>query len=292
MLTDKSEWKGVSITSVSQFARSGVDLVMRKAETMREAKIREDLKGKVLGLLFYEPSTRTRCSFEAAMQRLGGTTVLVTQDSSIKKGESLEDTIKMLMCYCDGVVLRHPEPGASQRASQLGPIINAGDGIGEHPTQALLDVYTLSREMALEGKTIALIGDLKHGRTTHSLAKLLALYDVKLLYVAPDKLKMPDLGVAHEECSLEEAVEVADALYVTRIQKERFASVEEYDALKGSYKINPDLMTKAKSTCVVLHPLPRNDEIDPAFDSDPRAAYFRQAQNGMYVRMALLSLFF
>ncbi|KAJ8605864.1 hypothetical protein CTAYLR_000557 [Chrysophaeum taylorii] len=286
---DREAWRGASLLSISQLDREGVELVMRVADNARtESSL---LGGKVLCSLFYEPSTRTACSFLAAMLRLGGGTMSLHEStSSAVKGESFEDTIRTVSCYSDVVVLRHPTPGAPRRASEITktPIINAGDGTGEHPTQALLDVYTLIREIGgIDGKTIALVGDLKHGRTAHSLAKILRLYDVALLFVSPPGLEMPG---TQEVVSLEEAVRVADAIYVTRIQRERFEDPGQYDSLKGSYKVDAALMATAKPKCAVLHPLPRVDEISTDFDDDPRAAYFRQMENGMYVRMALLTL--
>ncbi|XP_069114104.1 multifunctional protein CAD-like isoform X2 [Argopecten irradians] len=261
------------------------------------------LKGKVMALMFYEASTRTSCSFSVAMQRLGGTVVQLDQgSSSSKKGETLEDTVMMMAGYTDVLVIRHPQPGAVALAAQKArkPVINAGDGVGEHPTQALLDVFTIREEIGtVNGLVITMVGDLKNGRTVHSLAKLLTLYRVTLRYVSPDCLKMPDnikeivasKGIAQSEfTSLEDALPDTDVLYVTRIQKERFESEEEYLKVADKIVVSPKLMTKAKKKMVVMHPLPRVTEIDPLFDTDPRAAYFRQAENGMYIRMALLAL--
>jgi len=280
------------------------------------------LKNQVIACLFYEPSTRTSCSFQAAILKLSGSVITSNENvSSAMKGESLEDTIRCLACYCNAIILRHPTPGASLKAAAVAPsdisIINAGDGIGEHPTQALLDFYTILREIQeqrrldnnflntnhntiLSGKSILFLGDLKHSRTVHSLAKLLGLFNVRLIYVSAASLRMPDeiirfvqnIGKAHQ-CGFSNILDVidqADALYVTRVQKERFSDPQEYEHHKGSYVITPELMAKAKSTCTVLHPLPRVDEIDTRFDDDPRAAYFRQMKNGMFVRMALLRL--
>ncbi|KAI5721518.1 hypothetical protein M8J77_021715 [Diaphorina citri] len=212
------------------------------------------------------------------------------------------DTVAVLSGYADVIVLRHPEPGAVKLAANYSkkPIINAGDGIGEHPTQALLDVFTIQEEMGrVNGLTITMVGDLKNGRTVHSLARLLTLYDVKLNYVSPPNLGMPESiqefvaskGKQQEVYeSLEQVLPVTDVLYMTRIQKERFPSPEEYEKSCGLYIVTPKIMTKAKSKMAVMHPLPRVFEIAPEFDSDPRAAYFRQAEYGMYVRMALLTM--
>lgn len=261
------------------------------------------LKGKVMASVFYEVSTRTSCSFTAAMQRLGGSVIHMDQaTSSTQKGETLEDSITVMSNYSDVVVLRHPEPGAVLRASKhcRKPVINAGDGIGEHPTQALLDIYTIREEIGtVNNLTVTLVGDLKHGRTVHSLARLLTHYDVHLRYVAPANLGMPDSvreyvasqGLTQEDMeSLEAALPETDVLYMTRIQKERFSSAEEYERACGLFVVTPQLMTKAKKRMIVMHPLPRVFEISPEFDTDPRAAYFRQAEAGMYVRMALLAM--
>ena len=259
------------------------------------------LRGRVVAQMFFEPSTRTQCSFSAAVQRLGGTIIFMDQQhSSIKKGETLEDSVRMMSAYSDLIVMRHPEPGAAEKAARVTnvPLINAGDGTGEHPTQALLDIFTIREEIGtVNGITVTMVGDLKHGRTVHSLAKLLKLYRVTIRYVSPKFLKMPrdiveslsKAGVVQEEFeSLEEALPDTDVLYMTRVQKERFESVEEYEKAAGMYVVTPHLMINAKKKMIVMHPLPRIDEISTAFDSDPRAAYFRQAEYGMYVRMALL----
>lgn len=259
------------------------------------------LKGKVIAEMFFEPSTRTQCSFTAAVQRLGGSVVYMDQQhSSIKKGETLEDSVRMMSAYSDLIVIRHPEPGAAELASKVAsvPLVNAGDGTGEHPTQALLDIFTIREEIGtVNGITITMVGDLKHGRTVHSLAKLLKLYRVTIRYVSPSYLKMPaDIveslnksNISQEEfSSLEDALPDTDVLYMTRIQKERFESVEQYEKAAGMYVLTPQLMRKAKKKMIVMHPLPRVDEISTTLDSDPRAAYFRQAEYGMYVRMALL----
>ncbi|XP_050730695.1 CAD protein-like isoform X5 [Eriocheir sinensis] len=261
------------------------------------------LEGKLMALMFYEVSTRTNCSFQAAVQRLGGRTVtLDSNTSSVKKGESLEDSVMMMSGYADVVVLRHPEPGAVARAAAVSrrPVINAGDGVGEHPTQALLDVFAIREEIGtVNGMVITMVGDLKHGRTVHSLARLLTLYNVQLRYVSPPGLGMPDYiiqyatsqGIHQEEfSSLEAALPDTDVLYMTRIQKERFGTLEDYERACGHFIVTPHLMTRAKRRMIVLHPLPRNQEISPEFDTDPRAAYFRQAEGGMYVRMALLAM--
>ncbi|CAB1340227.1 unnamed protein product [Coregonus sp. 'balchen'] len=260
------------------------------------------LKGKVMASMFYEVSTRTSSSFAAAMQRLGGSVVHFCEaTSSSQKGESLADSVQTMSCYADVLVLRHPMPGAVESAARhcRKPVINAGDGVGEHPTQALLDVFTIREELGtVNGMTITMVGDLKHGRTVHSLARLLTQYRITLRYVAPKNLHMPSeiidfvasKGIKQEEFeSIEEALPDTDVLYMTRIQKERFASEEEYKACFGQFILTPHIMTGAKRKMVVMHPLPRVNEISAEVDTDPRAAYFRQAENGMYIRMALLA---
>lgn len=296
------------ILSVKQFNHSDLDAIFAVADEMRMMVERvgsfDLLKGKVLAVLFYEPSTRTSSSFIAAIQRLGGSIIPINEVkySSVAKGESLPDTIRTLEAYADVIVLRHPETGAAALAAKYArkPIINAGDGIGEHPTQALLDLFTILEERKqIDGLTITMLGDLKYGRTVHSLARLLSLYNVKLNYVAPDSLRMPVELVAeldargvqqHQTTSLDEVLRETDVLYVTRVQKERFPNLDEYEAVKGSYVITRETMTRAKPDMILMHPLPRVGEISEDVDADPRAAYFRQVEYGMYVRMALLAM--
>jgi aspartate carbamoyltransferase catalytic subunit len=303
-----SGFYGQDIISVSQFTRESLDYIFSVAEEMRAIVRRvgstDLLKGTVLACLFYEPSTRTSSSFIAAMSRLGGTVIPITQGvqfSSVSKGESLPDTIRTLEQYADVIVLRHPEVGASGVAAKYArkPIINAGDGIGEHPTQALLDLFTIKEELGhIDGLSVAMVGDLKYGRTVHSLTRLLCLYDVELSFVSPEILRLP-LDImnqvrAHnlpvrETYDVAEVIETVDVLYVTRVQKERFADLSEYEEVRRCYEITPELMEQAKQKMIVMHPLPRVGEIHYAVDDDPRAAYFRQMENGMYIRMALLS---
>ncbi len=296
------------ILSVKQFDQSDLDQIFTVADEMRMMVERvgsfDLLKGKVLAVLFYEPSTRTSSSFIAAIQRLGGSIIPINEVkySSVAKGESLPDTIRTLEAYADVIVLRHPETGAAALAAKYArkPIINAGDGVGEHPTQALLDLFTILEERGkIADSTVTMLGDLKYGRTVHSLARLLSRYDVKLNYVSPELLRMPaelvdeltEHGVKqHQAESLDEVLGDTDVLYVTRVQKERFANLDEYEAVKGSYVITPETMARAKSDMILMHPLPRVGEISEAVDTDPRAAYFRQVEYGMYVRMALLAM--
>lgn len=296
------------ILSVSQFNRDSLAYIFDVAEEMREMTRRvggmDLLKGYVLTCLFYEPSTRTSSSFIAAMERLGGSVIPITQGvqfSSVSKGESLPDTVRTLEQYSDVIVLRHPEEGSAKVAADYAsvPVINAGDGTGEHPTQALLDLFTIQDELGrIDGLHVAMVGDLRFGRTVHSLTRLLTQYDVRLSFVSPEILRLPlvlmnevrDAGLAVREThSVADVIENADVLYVTRVQKERFSDLSQYDAVKDYYTITPELMQRARKDVIVMHPLPRVSEIAYTVDNDPRAAYFRQVRNGMYIRMALLA---
>ncbi|CAD6926772.1 unnamed protein product [Tilletia controversa] len=295
------------ILSVQQFDREDLHSLFTVAQEMRLLVERQGvldiLRGKVLCTLFYEESTRTSSSFEAAMVRCGGQVVTInTSRSSVNKGETLQDTIRTLGCYADAIVLRHPSVGSSQLAAKFSPVpvLNGGDGTGEHPTQALLDIFTIREELGtVSGLSVTILGDLKNGRTAHSLVKLLCLYGVTLNYVSPSSLAMPSdikqhaarRGITQYETSdLDAVIGHTDVLYVTRIQKERFESQEAYDAVKNSYVVNSDVLARAKKEMVVLHPLPRVSEIDPEVDYDSRAAYFRQMRYGLFVRMALLTM--
>src|SRR5512145_3337929 len=303
-------WFGKDILSVKQFSRADLEYVFGVAHEMRGMVERvgtfDLLKGKILANLFYEPSTRTSSSFTAAMERLGGSVIPINEVkySSVTKGESLSDTVRTLECYADVIVLRHPETGSAAIAAKAArkPVINAGDGVGEHPTQALLDTFTIFEELGagqIDGMTVTMLGDLKYGRTVHSLARLLSMYDVKLNYVSPDILRMPPevmdevaaQGIQQAEFdSLEQVLPETDVLYVTRVQKERFSDEAVYESVKGAYVIDSQVMKAAKKRAIVMHPLPRVGEISPDFDDDPRAAYFRQMEYGLYVRMALLAM--
>lgn len=299
---------GQDILSVKQFSRQDLAYIFEVAHEMREMVARvgafDLLRGKILANLFYEPSTRTSSSFTAAMERLGGSVIPINEVrySSVSKGESLPDTIRTLECYADVIVLRHPELGAAAQAAEAArkPIINAGDGVGEHPTQALLDLFTIHEELGnTEGLTVTMLGDLKYGRTVHSLSRLLSLYNAKLNYVSPEILRMPAEIVAEvkangiiqrELAGLEDVIAQTDVLYVTRVQKERFEDLDQYEKVKGLYVITPETLKEAKEKMIVMHPLPRVGEISTDLDSDPRAAYFRQMEYGLYIRMALLAM--
>ncbi|RDB22075.1 Protein pyrABCN [Hypsizygus marmoreus] len=295
------------ILSVKQFTQRDMYDLFSLADEMRLQVERSGtldiLKAKVLCTLFYEPSTRTSSSFNAAMKRCGGQVVQVTADSSsVLKGETLPDTIRTLACYGDAIVIRHPDVGSAQLAAKYSPvpIINAGDGIGEHPTQALLDIYTIRSELGtVNGRTITLLGDLKNGRTVHSLVTLLCLYSVRLNFVSPASLAMPSsvvtaarkAGIPVTICeSLDEVLAETDVLYVTRVQKERFTNETEWQQVKDAYRVDHAVLSRAKEDMIVMHPLPRVNEIDPEVDFDlRRAVYFRQMRYGLFIRMALLT---
>jgi len=309
---DPVSWNGQSLVTVTQITPKGFNLVVKVAQQMRDIVRTEGgddrLKHKLLATVFYEASTRTSCSFQAAMMRLGGTFLHVDgqgNSSAAQKKETLSDTIRCLECYVDAIVLRHPETGSVPQIVQstTKPVLNAGDGIGEHPTQALLDSFTIWDELKDDPKIVVFLGDLKHGRTVHSLAKLLSQLrpqsKLVLRFCSPLSLSIPESvleycknnGVNYE--TFEDVIEAcrdAQVLYVTRIQKERFETDEAYKTVKGSYVVDNALMDKVPKNMIVLHPLPRVDEIATEVDGDPRAAYFRQMENGMYVRMALLAL--
>ena len=303
-----TNFKGKDIISIKDFTKNEINNILSYAKNMliyaKGDKTTEILKGKVLSSLFFEPSTRTRLSFETSMSRLGGRVIGFADPSatSQKKGESLADTIRMADAYSDIIVIRHPQEGAARLAAEFSnsPVINAGDGAGRHPTQCLLDLFTILLEKKkIENQKIVLLGDLKYGRTVHSLAYALALYGVDLTFVSPDSLKMPkevveeckELGSdPHSTSNLEKAIKNADVLYATRIQKERFPDPEEYNRVVGTYKIDNNLIKNANEDIIIMHPLPRVTEIDPEVDKTKHALYFKQAFNGVPIRMALLSL--
>ncbi len=293
------------LMSPLDFSTEELDLLFRLAEDIRKnpAKYAHACHGKILATCFYEPSTRTRLSFESAMIRLGGQIIGFADaaSSSASKGESVSDTIRIISCYADICAMRHPKEGAPMVAAEksLIPVINAGDGGHQHPTQTLTDLLTIhSLKGRLGGFTIGLCGDLKFGRTVHSLIKALVRYhDIKFVFISPEELRVPDYitdllksrNIPYEEViRLERVMPQLDLLYMTRVQKERFFNEEDYVRLKDFYILNADKMALAKKDMLVLHPLPRVNEISVEVDEDPRAAYFRQAQYGVYVRMALI----
>ncbi len=299
------DFQGRDIISIEDFTQKEVNYILDVSKTMESTakKTSDQLKGKILATLFFEPSTRTRLSFEAAMQKLGGTTISIAEpeSASIKKGENLADTVRTVENYADVIALRHPLDGAAKLAAEYSkvPVINAGSGSEEHPTQALLDLYTIKKEKgAIDGLKIALVGDLRYGRTVHSLAYALSLFNVELCLVSPDSLKMRrevyrsiknKISVT-ETSNLDKIIPQVDVLYVTRIQKERFPDIAEYAKVKGVYRIDLDSLKNAKKDLIILHPLPRIDEIAPEVDSTAQARYFQQVWNGIVVRMGLLAL--
>ena len=300
--------QGRDLISIRDLSRPEIEEVLKASKRMipvaQGERSSRALEGRLLALAFFEPSTRTRLSFETAAQRLGARCVSIADpaSSSVRKGESLYDTTRMLAAYGDAIVLRHPNEGAGRLAALASdkPVINAGDGAGQHPSQTLLDLATMQEAFGtLSGLRVVLLGDLKYGRTVHSLAHALAVFGAELVLSCPPSLRLPDevhdhldqLGAkVREEGSLERAVQDADVLYVTRIQKERFGDESEYAKVAGSYRIDRALLEGAKSRLIVMHPLPRAGEIAPEVDATPHAAYFRQAFLGVPVRMALLSL--
>lgn len=300
--------QGKSILHGNQFSREDIRAILEVASGFEEELKKKNslglLQGEILATLFFEPSTRTRLSFETAMQRLGGGIISMAsaESSSAAKGESLADTASTVAQYADVIVIRHPRIGSAKEAADAVsvPVINAGDGAGQHPTQALLDIYTIQKELgSLRNLTISLVGDLKNGRTVHALAELLFLFGARLFFVSPELLRMPGeitsrlkgegMEVVETE-DLKTAASRSDVVYMTRIQKERFADPAEYARLKGSYVIDAPFLSGLKKKLTILHPLPRVDEIHPEVDSYAGAAYFRQVRNGVFVRMALLAM--
>ena len=293
------------VVEVAQFDRKAVEHLFQQADRLRSLDPEyRSLAGRILATIFYEPSTRTRLSFESAMLRLGGQ-VISTENarefSSAIKGETIEDTVRIVSGYADAIVIRHYELGAARRAASVStvPILNAGDGPGEHPTQALLDLYTIQHELGrIDELRIALVGDLRFGRTARSLALLSCLTEgTKLIFVSPPEVPMGNdirraldaHGIHYrDEHDLARVLPDVDVVYQTRIQKERFATPSEYEAARGVYVLDRAAYDRLNPDAIVLHPLPRVDEISPAVDDDPRSAYFRQAHNGVYIRMALL----
>jgi aspartate carbamoyltransferase catalytic subunit len=291
------------IISIKDFERGDIERLLSLSEKMEKKPKSNLLEEKILACLFFEPSTRTRLSFETAMNRLGGRTIGFSEAgvASISKGESLVDTIRTVEKYCDAIVIRHPQEGSARLAAEVSekPVINAGDGSNQHPTQTLLDLYTINREMGRLDVDIALVGDLKYGRTVHSLAYALAMFGANITLVAPPTLELPhevlsDLkkfdAQVRETDDIDVVIPEMDVLYVTRIQQERFPDPEEYEKIKGAYKITVESLKEARENLIILHPLPRVDEIAPEVDTTVHARYFKQVQYGIPVRMAVLGL--
>jgi len=304
----KGDFKGVDVLNGYQFTNQQLNHIMNVAANyerrVKEGEVIRDLEGMVVASLFFEPSTRTRLSFEAAINRTGAKCISMAdaKASSTAKGETLEDTIRTVDGYIDCIVMRHPEKGAAVRAADIAdhPVINGGDGAGQHPTQALLDIYTMRKEKGhIGGQTITFLGDLKYGRTVHSLGYFMQQLGNKMIFASPEELKMPEditkdllsRGAQIEETTdVKAALAASDFVYVTRVQRERFQDEESYNRCKGSYVINNELIKASKPGITFMHPLPRVDEIATEVDAYEGAAYFRQAHNGMYLRMALLGL--
>jgi aspartate carbamoyltransferase catalytic subunit len=298
------------VVSVSQFLdKKLLGKLFKQAEHLSRLPLAEypkPLQHLTLATLFFEPSTRTRLSFETAIQNLGGHLLTVENGdfSSAKKGESLEDTIKTVNAYADGIIIRHPEIGSAARAAAVSwvPIINAGDGAGDHPTQALLDLFTIQKSQGkVDGLKIGIVGDLKHSRTQHSLINLLSIYDVELFLISPKSLQLPKEQQDflkkqnvkfHVADNWDKVIDQLDVMYINRVQKERFKFVEDYMAVKDSFILTMKAVSKMKPTAVIMDPLPRVGEIAEEVDDDPRAIYFEQVKNGLYVRMALLQYLF
>lgn len=299
------------VVESQQFDRDILELVFQTADMMKEdlageRKLAQFLDGKIMASLFYEPSTRTRFSFESAMRRLGGS-VITTENarefSSAAKGESLADSTRIINGYADVIVMRHNEAGSAARAAEISriPVINAGDGAGQHPTQALLDLYTIADAFPdTKDLKVALVGDLRYGRTVRSLSYLLTKFEgMEIIFVSPAVCRM-DQDIKdylnkyqipwREEDDLAKVIPEIDCIYMTRVQKERFHSIDDYEEAAGKYILTPDLVDQMKQDAIIMHPLPRVDEIPEAVDSAPQARYFEQAQNGLYIRMALLYL--
>jgi aspartate carbamoyltransferase catalytic subunit len=297
-------FKGRSIVSIRDFSKEDMQTIVSKAIEIKSGKWASVLTGKVLATLFFEPSTRTRLSFESAMSRMGGKVIGFADPnvSSVKKGESLADTIRTVSGYCDVIAMRHSIEGAARLASKVSsvPVVNAGDGTNQHPTQTFLDLMTIQEEFGkIAGLNIGLLGDLKYGRTVHSLALALSQFGVRMVFVSPSSLRMPDDVLEHltqshteftEVRSIEEIKPKLDVLYVTRIQKERFVDFQEYERVSRVYRIDRETLGVLGKDLRIMHPLPRIDEIDEELDNTPNAIYFRQAHNGIPTRQAVLGL--
>ena len=299
------KFDGRDVVSIRDFSREEIDYVLDTTDVVEPmaTKGSRDLTGKIMATLFFEPSTRTRLSFESAMYRFGGNCIGFAEPkmASVEKGENLADTIRVVENYADVLVIRHPLEGAARLAAEFAsiPVINAGTGAEEHPTQAMLDLYTIRKEIGkIDDLTIALVGDLRYGRTVHSLAYALSLYDIKLHLVSPSLLRMKKevLEEVSQRVKVQESEDLSkiipdvDVIYVTRIQKERFGSLEDYEKVRGVYRLNANDLSAAKKQMIVMHPLPRVDEIAYDVDSTPHAKYFRQVWYGLLVRMSLIGL--
>ena len=292
-----------SLISISDFTKEEILHVLETAREFEKDRVQNFLTGKVIGSLFFEPSTRTRLSFETAVNRLGARVIGFSDatNTSVSKGETLKDTIKMVSNYVDMIIMRHPLEGSSRYASEVAsvPVVNAGDGANQHPSQTLLDLYSiLQTQGRLEGLTINMVGDLKYGRTTHSLLQAMSHFNPTFIFTSPDELKMPaeyktfldERGIPYRETSsLEDGLNDCDILYMTRVQQERFTDPMEYEKVKDVYQLSARMLGGVRENMKILHPLPRVGEICEDVDDTPYAYYFKQAENGMYVRMAIIS---
>lgn len=295
--------KNKSLVSITDYSKEEILAILDMAAGFESNPNRKTLDGKVIATLFFEPSTRTRLSFETAVNRLGGSIIGFSDasTSSSVKGETLNDTIHMVSCYADAIVMRHPLEGAARYASEVSPvpIINAGDGSNQHPSQTLLDLYSIKKTQGtLENLQICMVGDLKYGRTVHSLLMAMSHFNPTFKFIAPDELKMPEEykifcrknNISYSESNdLTDNFNEADILYMTRVQKERFQDLMEYERVKNVYTLKNEMLSNTKNNLKILHPLPRVNEIDIDVDQNEKAYYFKQAQNGLYVRQAIIS---
>lgn len=292
-----------SLISIRDFSKEEILHVLEVAREFEQNRVQKILEGKVIACIFFEPSTRTRLSFETAVNRLGAKVIGFSDatNTSVSKGETLKDTIKMVSNYVDMIIMRHPLEGSSRYASEVAsvPVVNAGDGANQHPSQTLLDLYSIKQTQGrLEDLSINMVGDLKYGRTTHSLLQAMSFFNPKFIFTAPEELKMPveykkfldEKHIGYSETnSLEEHLDDCDILYMTRVQQERFTDPMEYEKVKDVYRLGASMLGNVKPNMKILHPLPRVNEIDQDVDETPYAYYFKQAENGLYVRMAIIA---
>lgn len=295
--------KNKSLVSITDFSKSDYLKILELAESYERKPVSELLTGKVIATLFFEPSTRTRLSFESAVNRMGGRIIGFSDSSSssVTKGETLYDTINVVSNYCDLIVMRHPLEGSARFASEIArvPVINAGDGANQHPTQTLLDLYSIKKTQGkLDDLTIFMVGDLKYGRTVHSLLMAMSQFNTTFHFISPEELKMPEeykillhtLGLKyHEHKDYTDIITDADIIYMTRVQKERFSDPIEYERTKNAYVLKNKMLANTKENLKILHPLPRVNEIDQDVDENPKAYYFTQVLNGVYIRQAIIS---
>ena len=295
--------KNKHLISITDFNKEEYIKILDSAEDFEKQPVQDIAQGKVVATLFFEPSTRTRLSFESAANRMGAKVIGFTDasSSSTSKGESLSDTIKTVSCYADLIVMRHPLEGAARLASEVAnvPIINAGDGANQHPTQCMLDLYSIRKtQHTLENLNIALVGDLKYGRTVHSLVEAMCNFNTTFHLISPESLKLPSAVKMHikeshlkyyQYADIQEAIDKVDILYMTRVQRERFLDLQDYEKVKNAYILEQSMLKNSKPNLKILHPLPRVNEIHTNVDSTKQAYYFQQAQNGVYVRQALIA---